>query len=200
MEIFYLKKQEVLNSIDKKSLESFWDGRECACEDKYFEHVLGLFLTKFVAKHIYGVKNLNIELRGKKPYFMSGGIHFSISHSNDIVLVAFNNAEIGADVEFMCPRNYKGIMQRYGENNPNPSRIDFYKFWTVHEAEIKLNKNVRSLFSTFLGDDYIVSCVSSNVLVTNFSIKNLTISSTNQNINLLEEFAYPTNIKIKSVD
>lgn len=197
MEIFYLKKQEILNHIDKKSLESFWDGRDFLCEDRYFEHVLGLFLTKFVAKHIYGVKNLNIELRGKKPYFMTGGINFSISHSNDIVLVAFNNAEIGADVEFMCQRNYRGIMKRYGENNENPSRLDFYKFWTLHEAEIKLHKEVRSLFSTLLEDDYVVSCVSSNILVINFCIKQIIIENKGvKNLNLLEEFEHPKNIKL----
>ena len=196
MEIFYLKKQEILDAIDKKSVESFWDGREYACENKYSEHVLGLFLTKFIAKHIYGIKNLNIEYRNKKPYFMSDGIYFSISHSNDIVLVAFNNAEIGTDVEYMCQRNYKGIMKRYGEKNENPTRIEFYKFWTMHEAEIKLNKNVRSLFSTFLENDYIVSCVSSNVLVTNFCIKQLVINQTAQNINLLDEFTRPKNIKV----
>lgn len=197
MEIFYLKKEEFLNAIDKKTLDSFWDGREYSCEDKYNEHVLGLFLTKFVAKHIYGLRDLNIEMRGKKPFFISGSRYFSISHSNDIVLVAFNNANIGADVEYMCQRNYKGIMNRYGKTTDNPTRKEFYRFWTVHEAEIKLGDEVRSLFSTFFEQDYIVSCVSSSVLVTNFSIKKLILTNNEMNINLLKEFEHPKNIKIE---
>ncbi len=196
MEIFYLRKEEFLKSIDKTSLKHFCDGRSYLSDEKYLEHLCGLFLVKFIAKHIYGVKNVDIILKGDKPIFKSSGIHFSISHSNDIVLVAFNNAPIGVDIEYMRQRNYQKIMERYGEIVKNPAREQFYKFWTVHEAEIKLGEEIKSLFSLFLEENYVLSCVSSNTMVTNFKIKRLD-TTTDEPIDLECEFETPKKIKFK---
>ncbi len=137
MEIYYLKKEEFLNSIDINSLKKFCDNREFSSEEKYLEHLCGLFLTKFIAKQVYNIKNTEIELKNKKPYFKNNEIYFSVSHSKNIVLVGFNNANIGVDTEYMYPRNYQKIMDRYNKNIVNPTKKDFYRFWTIHEAEIK---------------------------------------------------------------
>lgn len=197
MDIFYLKKSEFIPFINQESLQSFSDSRTFKCKEKEIEHLCGIFLTKFIAKHAYDVHNLDIELRNKKPYFVSNEIFFSISHSKDIVLVVFNNSEIGADVEFMKDgKNYKLIMNRYGHNVSNPSKKDFYRFWTVHEAEIKLNGHIRSLFSETLEQDYMLACVSDDIFVSNFCIKKLTCSG--NNLNLKEEFKHPKNIKLNT--
>ena len=65
MEIYYLKKEEFLNSIDINSLKKFSDNREFSSEEKYLEHLCGLFLTKFIAKQVYNIKNTEIELKNK---------------------------------------------------------------------------------------------------------------------------------------
>lgn len=189
MEIYYLKKEEFLNSIDKKTLEYFTDNREYGSEEKYYEHLCGLFLTKFIAKHIYGVEDTKIILNNQKPQFASHKLNFSISHSNDIVMVAFNNRNIGLDVEYMYPRDYKRIMERYNRNIKNPTRHDFYRFWTMHEAEIKLGAEPKSIYSAFLNEDYVYTCVSDSVIVTKYGIKELICSE--KNINLIKEFEHP---------
>lgn len=195
MDIFYLKKSEFILFINQDSLQTFSDGRIFKCKDKELEHLCGIFLTKFIAKHVYDIHNLDIELRNKKPYFVSNEIFFSISHSKDIVLVAFNNSNIGADIEYMQDgKNYKLIMNRYGHKVSNPSKKDFYRFWTVHEAEIKLNGDIKSLFSEIIEHDYMLACVSDDIFVSNFCIKKLTCSA--NNINLIEEFEHPKNIKL----
>ncbi len=195
MDIFYLKKSEFISFINQDSLQTFSDGRIFKCKDKELEHLCGIFLTKFIAKHVYDIHNLDIELRNKKPYFVSNEIFFSISHSKDIVLVAFNNSNIGADIEYMQDgKNYKLIMNRYGHKVSNPSKKDFYRFWTVHEAEIKLNGDIKSLFSEIIEHDYMLACVSDDIFVSNFCIKKLTCSA--NNINLIEEFEHPKNIKL----
>lgn len=195
MDIFYLKKSEFISFINQDSLQTFSDDRIFKCKDKELEHLCGIFLTKFIAKHVYDIHNLDIELRNKKPYFVSNEIFFSISHSKDIVLVAFNNSNIGADIEYMKDgKNYKLIMNRYGHKVSNPSKKDFYRFWTVHEAEIKLNGDIKSLFSEIIERDYMLACVSDNIFVSNFCIKKLTCSA--NNINLIEEFEHSKNIKL----
>jgi len=195
MEIFYLKKSEFLPFINMESLKTFSDGRTFKSYEREIEHLCAIFLTKFIAKHIYDIKNPEIEICGKKPFFKKREIYFSISHSKDVVLVAFNNSNIGSDVEHMTDRtNYKEIMKRYGEESETPSKTEFYRFWTIHEAEIKLNSNIRSLFSEILEKDYMFSCVSDNIFVSNFKIKKL--SCAEKNINLSEEYKYPKFLRL----
>ncbi len=195
MDIFYLKKSEFLENIDYKTLKTFSDNREFNSKEKEEEHLLGLFLTKFIAKHIYDIQNTEIEIINKKPFFKNAKLYFSISHSKDIVLVVFNNSNIGADIEYMeNGKNFKLIMNRYGIKTSNPTAKEFYRFWTGHEAEIKLgNRNIKSLFSEILEDNYMLTCVSDNIFVSNFQIKKLNINV--KNIDLTKEMDFPQSIK-----
>ncbi len=198
MDIFYLKKSEFLPNVSEISLKRFSDEREFKSKEKEIEHLLGIFLTKFIAKQVYDVKNLEIETRGGKPFFKSNEIFFSISHSENIVMVVFNNSNIGVDVEYMKDgKNYKLIMKRYGIDAKNPSKKEFYRFWTVHEAEIKLNGHIRSLFSELLEENYMLACVSDNIFVANFLIKKLTCNG--ENVDLEEELKYPKFVKFNFV-
>ncbi len=186
MEVFYLKKDEFLNAIEMKSLEEFSDGRAYSSEVKYEEHLCGLFLTKFVAKNIYGLKNTDIVLKGAKPIFATSKMQFSISHSNDIVLVAFNKSNIGADVEYMRQRDYKDILSRYVEVSNEPTKEEFYRFWTDYEAKIKLDQDPVASFSTVLEDNYMLTCLSDDVLVWDFSVKQLVV--TGEKVDLVKSF------------
>lgn len=200
MDIFYLKKSEILPHIDFASLRSFSDGRDFKSSEKEGEHLLGIFLTKFAARHIYGVQNIEIEYPNKKPYFKDNEIFFSISHSNDIVMVVFNNSQIGADIEFMKDgKNYELIMSRYGIKAANPSKEEFYKFWTMHEAKIKLGSdNIKSSYSKIVDSEYMFSCVSDNSVILNFQMKKL--FCTGDNIILDDELNLPANIKFDVIN
>ncbi len=190
MEIYYLKKEEFLNSVNIESLEKFTDNREYKCRDKYLEHLCGLFLVKFIAKNVYGIENTDIVSENHKPVFKNHKLNFSISHSKNIVMAAFNNKNIGLDVEYMYPRDYKRILERYNRNIKNPTRHDFYRFWTLHEAEIKLGAEPKSIYSSFLNKDYVYTCVSDSVIVTKYGIKELLPKS--KDINLEQEYENPS--------
>lgn len=199
MDIFYLKKSEFLKKINYESLKNFADEREFSSKDKESEHLLGLFLTKFIAQNIYNIKNTEIEIKNKKPFFKFVKLYFSISHSKDIVLVAFNNSNIGTDIEYMEEnKNFKLIMNRYGIKSTNPTAKEFYRFWTGLEAEIKLgNRNIKSLYSEILEKNYMLTCVSDDTFITNFQIKKLNIYK--NNIDLTKELDNPQNIKCDTV-
>lgn len=199
MDIFYLKKSEFLKKINYESLKNFADEREFSSKDKESEHLLGLFLTKFIAQNIYNIKNTEIEIKNKKPFFKFVKLYFSISHSKDIVLVAFNNSNIGTDIEYMEEnKNFKLIMNRYGIKSTNPTAKEFYRFWTGLEAEIKLgNRNKKSLYSEILEKNYMLTCVSDDTFITNFQIKKLNIYK--NNIDLTKELDNPQNIKCDTV-
>lgn len=195
MDIFYLKKSEFLKAINRESLEYFSDNRNYASDDKYIEHLLGLFLTKYIAKHFYNISDLEIERKNDKPFFKEGKMCFSISHSKDVVLVAFNNKNIGVDVEYISERkNFKAIMERFGEKVENPTCEDFYRFWTLYEAGVKLNEDIKSFFVVKLEKDYMLSCVSADVLVSDFCVKKLICDS--DVVDLVKEFECPKNCKL----
>ena len=65
-------------------------------------------------------------------------MNFSISHSENIILVAFDENPIGADIEVMKERNFKELFARYNYKGEKISKELFYKFWTEYEAGIKL--------------------------------------------------------------
>lgn len=105
------------------------------------------FATKFGLHH----SKINIVYdRNGKPYVKNfPDVHFSISHSGDYVLVAFNKGPIGIDVEKSNDFDYKGIVDRYFENfekNYIFKRSDdyfdklqrFYQIWTAKESYTKL--------------------------------------------------------------
>lgn len=197
MEIFYLKKSEFLSAVKTESLKHFCQ-RDFKSVNKELEHCCARFLTQFTAKHVFGVQNLEIAVGKGKPYFVSNEIYFSISHSQDIVLVVFNDSNTGADVEFMKERSdYEAIMKRFGEAANNPTTQEFYRFWTLHEAEIKLNSPIKSLFSGILEKDYMLTCVCEGILISDFTIKKLCCKG--KNIDLTKELQNPQNLEIKSV-
>ena len=170
MKIFYIEKDKFLQNIDIETLEQFSDGRVYKSQEKYIEHLCGLYLVKNVAKNFYNIENPEIEIKNSKPFLKNCNLFFSISHSENIVAAAFHNKNIGFDIEKIKQRNYEEILERYDIKKDNPSLEDFYKFWTLHEAQIKLGNSYVSSFTIPFGKDYILSCVSDEVIISEFDI------------------------------
>ena len=131
--------------------------------DKYFinpqltkrqkEHFLGRKIVLDVAKSVYGVED-EIVYDGKRPHFKNDGIYFSISHSENLVVVAFDKDSVGIDIEFVKPRNFEKIANRYNIKIDSPT--DFYRWWTAYEAKYK-NPNAEFVTSFELLPEYICS-------------------------------------------
>jgi len=170
MKIYYIKKDKFLKTIDRKELEKFSDGRIYKSESKYLEHLIGLYLAKTVAQKYYGIKDTTIILKNKKPVFKNGEICFSISHSRNLAVVAFSQNNIGADVEYMAQRDFKSLLERYDIHIENPTKYDFYKFWTKYESGIKLGTESKSDYSTIIEDNYALSCSCETPLTSDFEL------------------------------
>lgn len=89
----------------------------------------------------YLLENLRIN-RTAKPYLELNGkrlnVHFSLSHSNEIIIAGFSDCEIGVDVEYHKPRAYEKIAEREFSYDEKPSSLEeFYDTWTRKEAIIK---------------------------------------------------------------
>ncbi len=78
-----------------------------------------------------------------KPFFENAEFYFSISHSNDILIVAFSKSNIGVDVQYLLPfqNEVSRLVCNDDEfnliaNSKNPD-LEFTKLWTKKESIVK---------------------------------------------------------------
>lgn len=158
MDIFYLDNKNFLQSeIDEIIAQS---NMTFSSSKRQREYALGRFVVNYVAQNFYKIKYPKIEIKDKKPYFPDCDLNFSISHSKDIVLVAFDRFPLGADVEFMKKRDYTKLFDYYKLLPESKDAETFYRFWTEYEAEIKLQSKPQSTLTMKLLPEYILTLAS----------------------------------------
>ena len=167
MKIFYLKKDEIIEKVGLEELEKFSDGKTYTLEEKYIEHICWLYLLNYVGTDYLGIVDTSIVYEDKKPVLKSGEYNFSVSHSENIVVIGFSRNNIGVDIERMRERNFERLAKRYGIS---PEKEDFYKFWTKYEAVIKLGSTPKQVISKVIEDDYMLTCVLDSDKETGFEI------------------------------
>lgn len=78
----------------------------------------------------------------KKP-FIRGGCHFNISHSGNLVVVAFSNASVGIDIEAEKNVEMESLISYFHPDevehfrNSEDQLSEFYFLWTRKEALLK---------------------------------------------------------------
>ncbi len=157
MKIFYVDSAKY--EIEKNILKSFLKDRKFASIEKEIQHCYGRFLLEKVAKEVFKIENTEIEIINKKPRFKFSDIHFSISHSENIILIAFDKNPVGIDIEIMKERNFKELFARYNYKGENISKELFYKFWTEYEAGIKLQGTPNTKINFPLLETFMVTAV-----------------------------------------
>ena len=143
MKIFYIELNNT-QGISKKKLQS----------------ALGRHIVKEVARIFYDVNDTEIIIENNKPKFKNADLCFNISHSNNIVAVAFDVLPLGLDVEYIKERNFKLLLERY--NIESNDKEFFYQFWTEYEASIKIQDEIKQKLCFKLKEDYMLSLFSSN--------------------------------------
>lgn len=153
MEIFYIDIENFANDDKLKNKH----------------HYYGRYIVNYVAKEIYNIQNPELEIVRKKPRFKFSDINFSISHSKNIILAAFDKNPAGVDVEFMKDRNFTQLAKRY--NLKITSKVQFYEFWTRYEAEIKLQSSPKKIITFPFMENYMLSLAGD---FDGYKIRNLT--------------------------
>ena len=143
-------KPETLNKFQKKDFSN---------EEKRKIHCFSYLLVDKFLDEIYGIKSREIVFDEGKPVLIDGGKHFSISHSEDLIALAFSDTNCGVDIEKIKLREFKNIAERMKfEAN---TLGEFYEEWTKYEALYKLGKNVEyGSIANFDLDDYALTAVS----------------------------------------
>lgn len=144
MDIIFAKKSNIKDYIK-------YDFQKFKNEKRNLEYFLGRYLALYGAKKLY---NSNFEIVNKtKPEFKNSNLKFSISHSFDIVAVAFCDFDIGLDVEIIKERNFSKLASYLKCSYFD--KISFYQYWTQFEAGYKNNKNKN--LTSFIFEDYMFS-------------------------------------------
>ena len=92
----------------------FMDQYEISNEKKWTAHCLSYLLVDKFLEEVYGIKNREIVFDNGKPILIDGGKHFSISHSNDLIVLAFSDSNCGVDIEKVKLREFQSISERMG--------------------------------------------------------------------------------------
>lgn len=109
----------------------------------------GIVLDKGLRE--YGLCERDVKIKygeNGKPYLEDyPDIHFNLSHSGNMVLAVFSDAEVGCDIEevgksqeklaerFFCQSEYEYLMEKQDERERCE---EFYRIWTLKESFMKV--------------------------------------------------------------
>ena len=143
-------KEETLKLYQKKDISD---------EKKWRVHCLSYLLVDKFLEEVYGIESREIVFEDGKPILIDGGKHFSISHSEELITLAFSDSNCGVDIEKIKLREFKKIAERM--NFEAETLGEFYQEWTRYEALYKLGKNTEyGSIADFDLDDYALAAVS----------------------------------------
>ncbi len=160
MKIYYIKISELINKYSKKEILTYSATNRISSPKRLLQHCAGRFLVQNTLKKIYNIKTPKIILINKKPQIENEKIHFSLAHSSDYVIAAFDEHACGIDIEYMRPIRLDLMSKRY--NKTFKTTEDFYKFWTTYEASIKLGMKPEFKHFSIFQKDYGLSILSSH--------------------------------------
>lgn len=153
-ELDMLKKRvsEQCRNRSEKYLK-FYDSVRC---------IMSYVLTEYIVKEVYG-KDAAIEIvynRYGKPALKNyPDIKYNITHSGEWVIIAYNNKDIGIDIEKIRPVTIKiakyftdsekeYLYSKHGDENENIIRL-----WTIKESYLKfLGKGLSQSLKSFSVD------------------------------------------------
>ena len=157
MEIFIVE----IGNVDKVKPETLklYQKKDISDEEKLKIHCLSYLLVDKFLEEVYGIKSREVVFEDGKPILIDGGKHFSISHSQDLIAIAFSDSNCGVDIEKIKLREFKKIAERMKFEAETLG--EFYEEWTKYEAMFKLWKNIEyGSVANFDLEDYALSAVS----------------------------------------
>ena len=144
--------------VSEETLKNY-QKKDISVEEKLKVHCLSYLLVDKFLEEVYGIENRELVFDNGKPMLLDGRKHFSISHSDELIAIAFSDSNCGVDIEKIRLREFQSISERMGfEAN---TLGEFYEEWTRYEALYKLgSKDSYGSIAVYDLDDYALTAVS----------------------------------------
>ncbi len=107
----------------------------------------GRYLVRGLLAQWLGIRSRDVPISvdpSGKPFLGEGGmLHFSISHTDDLIAVVFSSRLVGIDLERKRPLDCTALAQRFFSPeeaefmNHQGTSPDFFRLWSCREAAIK---------------------------------------------------------------
>lgn len=139
---------EILKGLSKKRIEKTLRYRQV--KDRKQSFGAGLLLKKCLFEYGIDMESIRYGENGKPE---AKGIHFNISHSQDMVVCVVSNQPVGCDIENVDDLK-EGIAERFFTDNEirylntfsgDKKRDEFYRLWTMKESYMKMTGEGMSL-------------------------------------------------------
>ena len=157
MEIYIIEKKN-LEKVKEETLLQY-QKKEISDKEKLAIHCLSYLLVDKFLEEVYDIKSREIVFENGKPILIDGGKYFSISHSEDLIAIAFSNSNCGVDIEKIKLREFQKISKKMKFEVETLG--EFYQEWTKYEALYKLGKDIEyGSVANFDLDDYALTAVS----------------------------------------
>ncbi len=130
---------------DLKSIINWKQFKSYKNEINQKEYLISSLLIANILNKFKIPANQLVRKQNKKPFIKSNKIYFSISHSNGLVVLAYDNKPVGCDIETIVESDFNKISKNIfsvEENllvNKQEKSFDvFYKIWCCKESLIKI--------------------------------------------------------------
>lgn len=167
------------------------DEKQDKIKYKKLQHKVSRLILNKLLKEKYEIYD-EVQEENGKPYIYGNSIFFSISHSANLIALAFDKKSIGIDVELIKKRKFDDILNYFNISVEKPIAEDeFFQIWTTYEAEFKsgTKKNLKNFkYKNFM-------CAISFEGEELFNFYELKISI--NNFDFLSEFSLKNNNKIE---
>lgn len=161
MDIFIITVDNA-NKVSNELLKKY-QKKEISDENTLKTHCLSYLMVDKILKEVYQIENREIIFEGKKPVLQSKEKYFSISHSAEMIALAFSDSNCGIDIEKIKLREFSKISERMGFEAQTLG--EFYQEWTQYEAIYKLGEDcVCGSYANYELEEYALTAVSINPL------------------------------------
>lgn len=142
--IIYNEFTQLISAKRKDALTKFLFKRDAE------RTLIGELLVRSLVLENFEIRNLDIHFGYgvfRKPFIIGlPDFHFNVSHSGDWVVCAYDNSEIGVDIEHVTRKSNSFIeccfsrieYEKYLDIDESDRLLFFYKIWTLKESYLKL--------------------------------------------------------------
>ena len=99
MEIFIIDTKSV-EKVSEETLNAY-QKKDISVDEKRKIHCLSYLLVDKFLKEYYGIENTQLVFEDGKPILLDGGKYFSISHSEDLIALAFSDSNCGVETAYI---------------------------------------------------------------------------------------------------